>query len=450
MEYLHFAAGKQASKEVASALGRRLEGYLAPLLQALDSTIDQRLVRTFFALVEVILQFRHASYGLLLSEMGGYVGDPAHAPAGTKRLSNLLRCRKWSYAVIERFLWRQAEQGLETLEAAGETGLVIWDESEWEKPESLALEGLCPVRSSKARRLTRIKPGYDRPPGKPIFVPGVHWLGVLLAGRVGPPQLAALRWWTSRGKYATERRTVEAQLLDKFVQQWAKRVVHLFDRGFAGEPWLTQLAAHEVRFVMRWPAAYKLLDAEGRSRKAWQIARGKRSWGHRQMWDTRRRCWRKVGIVAVPVTHPAHPAPLWLVLARPGQGRSPWYLLTNEPAATLQATTTVVFAYARRWQIEMAWRFSKSELAFQSPRLWSCENRLKLLFIATLAFAFLLSLLHTDDAPLRTWLLRFWCHRTGKRCQDASAPLYRLRSALSHLWLAFLPPPLAFSWRNSG
>lgn len=450
MEYLRLEEGKQASGSVAQALGERLERYLEPLLEELDGWLDQRLVRTFFRLVVVILQFRHQSYGLLLSELGGYVLPPDHAPAGTKRVSNLLRCRKWSHTIIERFLWAQAEARLGSLEAAGEAGLVIWDESEWEKPESFALEGLCPVRSSKARRLTQIKPGYYKPPRRPIFVPGLHWLGVLLAGAKGPPMLAALRWWTTRGKYATDRRSMEVQLLTHLVQQWGRRVVHLFDRGFAGEPWLTHLAAHEVRFVMRWPGHYKLTDAQGTSRKAWQIARGKRSWGHKQVWDTRRRCWRKMGILALPVTHAASPHPLWLVLSRPGKGRTPWYLLTNEPSTDLAQAAQVVFAYTRRWQIELAWRFNKSELAFQSPRLWAWENRLKLLFIATLAFAFLLALLPLEDAALRHWLLRFWCHRTGKRCQEASAPLYRLRSALSRLWLDFQPPPLSFSWRNSG
>ena len=47
----------------------------------------------------------------------------------------------------------------------GQTALVIWDESVIEKPESIALEGLGPVRSSKAARLKRIKPDYFNPPG---------------------------------------------------------------------------------------------------------------------------------------------------------------------------------------------------------------------------------------------------------------------------------------------
>src|SRR5215208_2369807 len=53
----------------------------------------------------------------------------------------------------------------------------------------------------------------------------------------------------------------------------------------------------------------------------------------------------------------------------------------------------IVFAYARRWQIEMSLRFTKSEMAFESPRLFHWESRIKFLLIASLAYAFLLSLL---------------------------------------------------------
>ena len=93
-------------------------------------------------------------------------------------------------------------------------------------------------------------------------------------------------------------------------------------------------------------------------------------------------------------------------------------------------------AYGRRWQIEMTWRYSKSELAMESPRLWFWENRAKLLLMVSLAYAFLLSLLDPLLREPRAWLLSHWCHRTGKRSQKTLAPLYRLRSALSALWLA--------------
>jgi hypothetical protein len=87
----------------------------------------------------------------------------------------------------------------------------------------------------------------------------------------------------------------------------------------------------------------------------------------------------------------------------------------------------------------MAFRFTKSELVLESPRLWAWETRLKLLLLVTLVYAFLLSLLDPALRAVREWLLDHWCHRTGKRSRDTATPLYRLRSALSRLWLTYRP-----------
>ena len=345
---------------------------------------------------------------------------------------------------MERFLWHLADQELAQIEERGELALAIWDESVLEKPESIALEGLCPVRSSKAARLKRIKPGYYHPPGgPPVFVPGLQWLTVMLAGMQGPPVLAAMRWWTSRGRLASHRRDETASLLSQSAAGWGRRVVHVLDRGFAGAPWLEELGKHQGRFIMRWPTRYHLADAKG-ERPAWHITRGKRSQDHRQIWDLNRRQYRKTGIVAVPVRHPRMEGELWLVISRPGKGRKPWYLLTSENIATVDDAWRVVMAYARRWQVEMCYRACKSDLAMESPRLWFWENRLKLLLMVSLVYAFLLSLLAPRLAPLVEELLRNWCHRTGERYRQAAIPLSRLRAALSALWLSH-PPTL-----NSG
>src|SRR5215469_6011587 len=81
---------------VSEATRERLYQFLLPLLTRLDRQIDVRLVRTLWQAVEAILQFRHRAQGLLLSELGAFLLSPDKAPAGTKRLSNLLRCGKWS------------------------------------------------------------------------------------------------------------------------------------------------------------------------------------------------------------------------------------------------------------------------------------------------------------------------------------------------------------------
>ncbi len=440
---------KAKSRQLSNQLSQKLADFLRPFLLELDQLLDRRLVETLHRLVETILIFRHQSYGLLLSELGGYLLSPAQAPAGTKRISNLLRSAKWHYQVIERFLWRQGSQAIEQLVEGSQTALCLWDESVLEKAESEKLEGLCAVRSTKGARLKRIKPGFYNPPGRPIFVPGMNWLMVMITGMTAAPTLAAMTWWTTRGVLKTSKRTVEKQLLKRCARQWGRRVIHVWDRGFAGSPWLAEVMTYKLRFVLRWNKNYKLDDGQGQTKKAWQLTRGKRSLDHQLIWDARRRCQRQTGLYFRPVFLPESTTPLFLVVSRPGQGRSPWYILTNEPVLTPEDAWRIVFIYARRWQIEMGFRLAKSELAFQSPRLWQWENRLKLLLIASLALAFLFSLLSSLAEPQQQLLFRFWCHRTGKRYRDASLPLYRLRSALSRLWL-FYPPPGSALRANSG
>ena len=436
--------GVQASAQVASTVRAQLNEFLAPLLVWLDHQMDARLVRTVADGIAALLQWRNRAHGLLLSELGGYVLTPAQAPAGTKRVSNLLRSAKWAAADIVRYLWERAEARLRELEAAADPALLIWDTSVLEKPESLASPDLGSVRSSKARRLTRIKPGFYQPPSRPLFVPGWQWLGLLLLGRSGPPSVVTMRWWSSRGPHTSDRQTEAGELLRECSRRWGQRICHVWDRGFASRRWLDEVLARHLRFVLRWPGRYHLLGTRTgwESVNAWQLVRGQRSWDFRLLWDARHHCDRRTGVLALPVWRPddlTHARPLWLVVARRGPGHEPWYLLTSEPIHTAQQAWQVVFAYARRWQIEMSWRYGKSELAMESPRLWSWERRQKLLLLATLAYAFLLSLLAPEQTSLRHWLLRVWCHRTGKRSREIPTPLYRLRSALSRLWLAYLP-----------
>jgi hypothetical protein len=263
-----------------------------------------------------------------------------------------------------------------------------------------------------------------------------------VVGRQGTPTLAHMCWWTTRGEQQSQKRAEESAVLAHIDQLWGKEVLHIWDRGFAGNPWLTQAFLHGARFVLRWPKNYYLLDEQGQLRKPGEISKGTRSWDHRLLWDARRRCERKTGIIAFPVADSTHHQPLWLVVAR-RKGQSPWYLLTSQPAHSPQLAWQIVLAYARRWQVEMAIRYNKSELAFESPRLFKWQHRLKLLLIVGLVYAFLLSLLSPSLTDLGSWLLRTFCPRTGQRSQNTPAPLYRLRFALSFLWLIHPPPFLS-------
>jgi hypothetical protein len=435
---------KAEKKQDSRELENKCWAYLRPVLEQLHWLVDRRIVKTLLDLVMVILMHRNRNQGLLLSELGDHLLGGERGPAGVKRIASLLHSEKWGSSLILKYLWKCGEEKVKELLGQKQAAYVIWDESVLEKSESLQAEGLCAVRSTKATRLKRIKPGYFNPPtGRPIFVPGFNWLQVLVTGLQGTPVLAHLCWWTTRGEKASHKREEEGKILKKVLKLWGRKVIHIWDRGFAGSPWTTLALDLHLRFILRWNKSYHLIGPDGRKHEVWKIARGKRSWEYRMIWDARRRCQRKTGVIALPIRLPGDDRPLFLVVSRPGYGRKPWYLITTEPVYTAEQAWQIIFAYARRWQIEMSLRFTKSEMAFESPRLLHWEARLKFLLIASLAYAFLLSLLTNLDF-LFTFLSRY-CHRTGKWSREISAPLYRLRLALSRLWLQVRPhslPPL--------
>lgn len=80
------------------------------------------------------------------------------------------------------------------------------------------------VHPTKAVRLKRIKPGYFKPPGgRPILMPGSHWLMITVRGPKEHPNLAHLRWWTTRGVRASDRCNVETTPMAETGDRWAKK-----------------------------------------------------------------------------------------------------------------------------------------------------------------------------------------------------------------------------------
>lgn len=429
---------EQDQQQIAQEFTFLLEEFLAPLLQELATLLDIRLVRTFLMCCVAILRFRNNKYGLLLSELGsymdGYQGLSRSATAGTKRLGKLIRCVKWTVSSLDAYLLREADKKVQNLKEGGKRILCLWDGSVIEKPESSAGEGYCPVISSKAKRLNRSRKGhvYNPPAARPVMVVGMHWTSALIAGMEGAVRVAAMSWWTTRGKYATKTRDQEEQMLRMIVKKWGNILIHVFDRGYCSGPWLRLLEVLHVRFVIRWIKKHNFFDSEGKEKKLWLIGFKKKYLGHKRIYDVHTGQKRYCDLWWGAVRHADYAHQLFVVKAR--VGKKIWYLITNERVQTEEQAWEIFFTYKRRWQIETSFRYGKSELAMESPRLWCFENRLKLLGMVTIVYAFLLHLLEPLYTELIRYVLRLKCHRTGKKCRETVVPLYRLRWAISRLW----------------
>lgn len=435
--------GQEASGDDMAGLSRevaeKLATYLGPLLALLDSQMDARLVRTFAATIVNIVRHRNRALSLLLTELGELLTDGAHAPAGVKRLWRLLRSCRWTAAIIDGWVLSDAEEAVDRLVAEEGAAFLVLDGSGIEKPTACKLEGLTKVRSSTAALLQRASGGF--PAKVPVMVPGFGWVAAVVTGMCGGLTLARLHWFSPKapGEQAEKQREAERAVLGPVLERWGGKVVCLLDRGFDSHPFLGELLARAARFVVRWRGDFYLVGPDGEM-AASRLGRRVRSKVKIEVYDARRRQWLAVGLVALPVRLPGHWAPLWLVIAR-RKGRQTWWFLTTEDASTEAGMIWVIKAYARRWQVEWAFRYGKSELGMASVRVRLWDYREKLWAMAELVYAFLLHLLVVDPALVRD-ILR-WCHRTGRRWAQVIAPLYRLRHALANVW-NYHPPTLVW------
>jgi hypothetical protein len=428
----------QEEEQASQELARLLEEYLRPLLMFLDTLLDKRLVRTFAQCCVAILRFRNPKQGLLLSELGsyldGYRGLSRSAAAGTKRVGKLIRSWKWNAGHLEQFLLTEAGKEVERLKAQGKRILALMDGSVVEKPESASLEAIAATNSSKAKRLTRSRLGllFNPPLLRPIRVMGMEWTGTIITGLEGIPKVAVMRFWTTKGEYAAKLREKEEEVLCVLVRKFGPVLTFVFDRGYASGPWLEVLQKYRVRFIIRWIKNHLFLTEDGKEKKIWQIGQGKKYRAHQLIRDAKSGLKVTCDLWWTAVRHTRYAGTLYLVRARV-QGKVQ-YLITNERVETEAEAWEIFFSYKRRWQIETSFRYAKCELALESPRVWSYEDRLKLFAIVLVVYSFLLYLLEDIHNDLCRMILRLKCHRTGKRYQQALIPLYRLRWAISRLW----------------
>lgn len=418
-------------QRAGSFLLHQVDRYTRQIRLDLDAQIDKRLVDTFFNLFVIILMFRERRMGLLLSELGGYLCGHSKAPSGTKRISNLLRSRKWSASLIDDHFFERSVERIAQMIDKGKRPLLLWDDSRVEKHESWVCEGLCSVSSSKAQRLTKIRPGYFNPPGSRICVPGFKWTGVFLSCLGQAPSICQMTWWTTRGKYKEDPDNIMWRLLEKVSQRISQPLLHVFDRGYASERVIRYLLKFKQDFVIRWKKNIYLI-VQGEAKKIGSISRSTKAVASRIVWDKERKQSKRVTIGWTTVEHPEHPEnQLTLVIIRDKKNyQGPMYLLTSLKIDSLKLAWEIMSTYFHRWEAEQGFRFLKAEMGLESPRLWFWDNRMKLMSIVTLVYDFMLQMLRN----WKNWVTPFleeYCHRTGERYRNASIPLYRFRMAIS-------------------
>ena len=411
--------------------------YLSSLEKALSKKIDDRFVRTFYNLFIAILMFRNRPMGLLLSELGGFITGFSSAPAGTKRIGRLLGCEKWTHQSIDDFFFTRGKQRITDLSTSSKRPLLLWDDSRIEKSESSFLGGLCSVFSSKAQRLTRIRPGFFNPPSKRICTTGYKWTGVMLSALGEVPSVFNMTWWTTRGKHKEHGTNIIYRMLRKIHQQIGSAALHVFDRGYANADMLEWLINFKQDFLIRWKSNHLFVNEQGEIKKIYNIARSYKAKASKQVRDKERKKLKTITIAWAPIIHPEFPDnQLYLIIIRDKHyTNSPMYLITSIPILNVKTAWEMCFSYIHRWEIEQSFRCCKSELSMESPRLWFFDRTLKLLAIVSLVYDFLLRMLG-NWKPWTRQLFATWCHRTGNRYRKAAIPIYRLRAAISMALLA--------------
>lgn len=411
--------------------------YLSTLQKDLSKKIDARYVRTFYNLFIAILMFRNRPMGLLLSELGGFIAGFCSAPAGTKRISHLLGCKKWTYQFVDDFFFNRGKQRIEDLNACSKRPLLLWDDSRIEKSESSFLEGLCTVFSSKAQRLTRIRPGFFNPPEKRICTTGYKWTGVMLSALGEVPSVFNMTWWTTKGKDKEHGTNIVYRMLKKLQKEIGSIGLNVFDRGYANANMLEWLIEFEQNYLIRWVSNHQFLNEQGQLKKIHHIARSYKGKSSKRVKDKERKKLKTISIAWAAVRHPEFPDnQLYLIIVRDKNNNNrPVYLISSLPIKDSATAWEMCFSYIHRWEIEQSFRCCKSELGMESPRLWFFDRTLKLLAIVSLVYDFLLRILCNWKAWTKQ-LFSTWCHRTGNRYRKAAIPIYRLRAAISMALLA--------------
>ncbi|AZQ60656.1 hypothetical protein EI427_07595 [Flammeovirga pectinis] len=404
--------------------------FLSSLLSSLHQTVDLRLVKTFQELFHCLLENRNSTKSLLLTELGTLLAGSTHGKAGVKRIGNLIRSKNWSTDLIADFFRNRSLDRIKMMEEKNIRPLLIWDGSVLEKHESTYLEGLSAVISSKAKRLTRIKPGYYNSPVKGfINVPGFKVEGVVLTALNERASLFEFNIYSRVGVFKEWLSNFIWNGFKTIRNQSKKAVLHVFDRGYANCTLLEFAQEFDQQFLVRWIGKRFLIDEKGK-RLTYNITKGMKNKSFKFTYDKERNKYTRRLISWKKVQHPEMGDQMYtlIVVREYKRAGSPIYILTNLDIDTKKTAWEMLFSYMKRWEVEEMFRCCKAEIGLQSIRVQGWENRLKLFYIALLIYEFLMEIIQKRRHYVER-LINIYTPIFGSK--KSKSPFYRLRKAFS-------------------
>ncbi|ANQ47401.1 transposase [Flammeovirga sp. MY04] len=408
------------------------QNYLSPLLKELHKTLDLRLVKTFNELFHSILENRNNTKSLLLTELGTLLSGNIHGNAGVKRIGKLIRSHNWCSSIISEFFRNKSYDRISSMLAEKVRPILIWDGSVLEKHESIRLEGLSAVDSSRAKRLVKIKPGYYNPPVKGfIHVPGFKVEGVVLTALSKRASLFEFNVYSRSGLFKEWWSNFIWRGFKKLHNRFHNAVLHVFDRGYANVTVLEFAERFEQSFLVRWMSNKYLIDEKGK-RLTHHISRGMKNKSFKVTFDKERKKYARKLITWKKVKHPdmKNQEYTLIVIREYKRAGSPIYLLTNLVIETKNQAWEMLFSYMKRWEVEEMFRCCKAELGLQSIRVQSWEVRLKLINIALLVYEFLMEIIQKKRHYVER-LINIYAPLFGRKRNKS--PFYRLRKAFASI-----------------
>ncbi|MGB2753681.1 MAG: transposase [Phycisphaerae bacterium] len=387
----------------------RLETFLKPILAEVDK-VRRRFVRQ--AVTGIL-----TSRSLVVTEMARRIHDGTAALDYTaKRLCRELVAETWHLPTLQ-------QRHLDAVASwVGEETPIAVDLTDLAKPRGRQFEYLALVRDGDQDRL---QPGY--------------WCLEAYTADGEEPLPLVLQPFSVQDPRTPSQNLVILAALEQLRQTFANRGLYLFDRGFDAGEILNALLDKGMRFLVRLRGDRHLVLDHGVRLPARDIADRLATANVAWRWRPASCRLDAHWIGYLPARLPGRPEPLTLVVALfPGPDGGMMMLLTNRAVASAPQAEHTLRLYAHRWKAEEGIRVLKQEVGLEGFRIRCLEAIRRLVFLALLAIAFLVSISE------KTLSLAEQIIRRGQPLRRARGMiLYRLARGIRYLFTHLSPPNLA-------